>query len=96
MLKGDSYEMVARRSEPNSLRGYQKLLSTRLKAWGVELPDKQQGWLCLLTDEECSQRVSPKPAAKPLPPQCSNWLFLISEKSDYGQMCSCALTLLNN
>ncbi len=74
MLKeGDRYEMAARRSEPNSIRGYQKLLRTRLKAWGVDLPDKQQGWLRLLTNEEYSQIVYPKP--KPSPPQCNNGLF---------------------
>lgn len=44
--------MVVERKAPNSVRGFQKMLRTNLRNYGVSLPDKMDSWLKLVEPDE--------------------------------------------
>ena len=52
MLKDGGYLMIAQKTDAKDLRSRQRLMSTNLKNWGLDIVTRQKGWLSLMTEHE--------------------------------------------
>ena len=50
--------LVALRKKPGSARDHQRNLRTLLQNWGVQLPQRQPGWLRLIEESEVNRQLS--------------------------------------
>ena len=50
--------LVALRRKPGTARDHQRNLRTLLQNWGVELPQRQPGWLRLIDESEVNRQLS--------------------------------------
>ena len=50
--------LLALRLKPGTARDHQRNLRTLLKNWGVELPQRQPGWLRLIDESEVYRQLS--------------------------------------
>ena len=56
---GDATAIVAIRDTQKTVRGFQTLLLTNLKHWGIDIPAKRRmGWLSLLTVDEAKETLA--------------------------------------
>ena len=53
--------VIAKRKKKQTAREFQRLLRTNLINWKVELPEKQIGWLKLITEDEYDELTAATP-----------------------------------
>ena len=64
MKEDRSYELIVQKSEAKDLRSRQRLMSTNLKNWGLDVSTQPKHWVRLLTCEEYDAISRPEETAR--------------------------------